>query len=205
MADVKAAQAEAAAIMKLDGVSPVIIAKARSLVADARWRKHDYTGALNDLRKLRKAPLNEGEIRTIEVKIYVLEHPDLEPTLGPYLLGSTHNEARSYLIDVLLDAPENTMVTYLLARRYVIDGLPLKATRLLERLLEKLTQETAPVWRAIRRESRRLLARSYFQLDELADAERTYQALRKEDISEAEAQRVDDWLARLKWLRDRKR
>jgi hypothetical protein len=205
MGHVEAARSEVDALMKLDGLSPVILAKAQVLLADARWRKQDYTGALNDFRKLRNSPLSEGEIRTIEVKIYLLEHPEREATLGPYLLGSTQDEAQSYLVDALLDAPENPVTTYLLARRYAIDGLHLKATRLFEPLLDKLDHETSPLWQSIRRESRRLLARSYFQLDKLAEAERAYQALGKEEIGDAENQRIQDWLERLKWLRDRKR
>jgi hypothetical protein len=182
---------------------PAIRARLQELLADARWRSGDLDAAAKGYLALVDEPATQDVRRNLLVKLTVVRDADREPILGPYLLGRG-DDAIAYLLDATVDLPNDPLLTYLLGRRYALEGHPAEAVAALDHALEGLDRDTSPPAPMLARESWRLLGSSLLQLGQYPRAEVAFETARLLAEAAGPRETMADWAARARWLGSRR-
>ncbi|MEC9071494.1 MAG: hypothetical protein VX938_03905, partial [Myxococcota bacterium] len=136
--DREATSAAVRAAEAVPGLDAVATTRLRELEADGLWRAGETARASTLYGELIDAPQARHRRRNVAVKSMVAGDPELEPILGPYLLGASGDREtwEPYLTDAVADLPDRVLPLYLLGRRLLFVGDADKGARLLRAALE---------------------------------------------------------------------
>lgn len=220
------AVAEAARAVTRDAPEdPVLRAAAQALLADALWRAGKPQEAAARYHALLQAdplPMSWDAERTLAVKEAIATSPEREPILGPYLLGDASADgARAYLIGAVADLPGDGLALYLLGRRLFLEADFPEASRVLGLAVraydrggwlptsaERGASESPPRPQAteaasVRPEALRLAGQAALLAGDLDGAQGWLQRWNAAARTPGGRHRAQDWMARLRWLRER--
>ncbi len=203
------AQAELAALIGPPAAATPVIVRAREGLADAYWQRGELARARALFEENLTVPQAEDAQRQIEVRLYALERGGevseaLRELLAPDA-GETHDAATQLAALARLDeVDEGGLARYLVARQLFAR----ERFELVLPLLERANERRLPS-ESIVREAERMRAITLYALGRLDESERAFHAVARSardtpgDVGrEVEAQ---DWLARIRWRRDRQR
>ncbi|GMV43893.1 MAG: hypothetical protein AMXMBFR64_56090 [Myxococcales bacterium] len=125
-----------AEVLASDRAGMFLKAALRDQLADADWRAGNVDAARTAWEELRSAPLDQGSLRGIDVKLRALAHPD--PTVRDGLRDALTTprkteEALAFLRSLSEAAPGDPLVAYLYGRRLFVEGRHAEALEPLRR------------------------------------------------------------------------
>lgn len=192
-------------ILAVEALNAAAGARADALLADAIWRSGDAVGAHTLYGTVVAAPLSENHRRNIAAKHRISGSQELEPVLGPYLLGASGDDAEaiSYLMEASVDLPDEPMVAYLAGRRMASAGQSVAAVTMLLRSLRLWPRvaSAVPLKALVVRETYRLLGKTYFFLGQLDEAEAAFERVVALAAFDSDRLTWRDWLERVAWKR----
>ena len=183
-------------------------ASVRGRVADADYRAGRLDEARATYEELQKAPLDQGSLRAIEVKLRALDDPNpvVRDGVRDYLLRPhKKDESLALIRDLNYQAPASALLAYLLGRRLVTDGSFAEALQplLWSDLLARTDPRGVPLV-AIERD--RVTGLCYYFLGAPLEAERALARSQQmlPELALGLRNEVQDWINRCRWRAARK-
>jgi tetratricopeptide (TPR) repeat protein len=201
---------DAAAIEADEELTVPLRARAANLAAAIHFHSGRFDDARAATARARALATDDGEIRTLEVKLRALESAFGTRTLGRVLFGDSLTRGLDPgLVVHLVQAfaarfPEDALGPYLVGRQLAHRDPTLAVDPLAEACpTEGEPRHTSRLTAPFRKECLRMLGEAAFRAGDLVRAEAAYARARAEAQTEAERLRATDFLERIAWTRGR--